>query len=344
MTTLIVGAGLVGAQVAHLLVERGERPVLLDSAAQPAALAEVFDLARAELVAGDILRPLTIVDALRRHGITRIVHTAANPMLTLGAQRDPYAAIQLNIMGTVNVIEAARAFGIRRVVVSSSNVLNHFLVPGDGSGDPMREGAWPRPSTFYSATKQAIESLGLNYARWTGLEFAAMRYGAVFGPWSGTGGGGPSNVMREAVRAALEGREAVLPAGAMEWVYSKDAALGTVLALEAETLGGGVFNITMGALSRPADMADALRAAVPGAKVKIDTPSAAAVSLPDMKGVSDLSAAKSVLGFTPQFSLVAGVRDLVEWTKRRTPPIASPPHSSPSSPVPPAHRPASTRA
>jgi nucleoside-diphosphate-sugar epimerase len=317
MTTLIIGAGLVGAQVARLLIERGERPVLLDSAAQPAALGEIFDLACAELVAGDILRPITLAHALRGHGITRIVHTAANPMLTLGAQRDPYAAIQLNIMGTVNVIEAARAFGIRRVVVSSSNVLNHFLVPGDGSGDPMKEGAWPRPSTFYSATKQAIESLGLNYARWTGLEFAAMRYGAVFGPWSGAGGGGPSNVMREAVRAVLEGREAVLPAGAMEWVYSKDAALGTVLALEAAKLEGGVFNITMGALSTSSDMANALKAVVPGAKVKIETPTAAAVSLPDMKAVSDLATAKSVLGFAPQFDLGAGVRDLVAWTRAR---------------------------
>lgn len=322
MTTLIVGAGLVGAQVARILIERGERPVLLDSAAQPAALGEVFDVARAELVAGDILRPLALADAMLRHGITRIVHTAANPMLTLGAQRDPFAAIQLNIMGTVNVIEAARVHGIKRVVVSSSNVLNHFLTGGDGGGDPMKEDAFPRPSTFYSATKQAIESLGLNYARWLGLEFAAMRYGAVFGPWSGAGGGGPSNVMREAVRAALEGREAVLPAGAMEWVYSKDAALGTVLALDAAKLGapnigGGVFNITMGSLSSPSDMAKALQAAVPGAKVRIETPTAAAVSLPDMKAVSDLTTAKSVLGFTPKFGLVAGVKDLTEWMKAR---------------------------
>jgi nucleoside-diphosphate-sugar epimerase len=324
MTTLIIGAGLVGAQVARILIERGERPVLFDTAAQPAALGEIFDLARAELVAGDILRPLTLADALRRHGIARIVHTAANPMLTLGAQRDPYAAIQLNVMGTVNVIEAARAFGLKRVVVSSSNVLNHFLLPGDGSGDAMREGAWPRPSTFYAATKQAIESLGLNYARWTGIEFAAMRYGAVFGPWSGAGGGGPSNVMREAVRAALEGREAVLPAGAMEWVYSKDAALGTVLALDAPNLGapqsgGGVFNITMGALSRPEDMKRALEAAVPGAKVRIETPTAAAVSLPDMQAVSDLSRARAVLGYAPQYGLAEGVRDLAAWMKARKP-------------------------
>jgi nucleoside-diphosphate-sugar epimerase len=56
------------------------------------------------------------------------------------------------------------------------------------------------PTTFYAATKQAVESIGLNYAKWCGMEFAGLRYGAVFGPWSGAGGGGPSNIIRQAMR------------------------------------------------------------------------------------------------------------------------------------------------
>ena len=135
----------------------------------------------------------------------------------------------------------------------------------------------------------------------------------------GAGGGGPSNVMKEAVRRALAGEEAVLPAGAMEWVYSKDAGMGTVQALEAKELGFGVFNITMGVLAKPEDMAGALKAAVPGAKVRIETPAAAAVSLPDMKAVSDLSHARKTLGFAPQYGLVEGVKDLAAWTKNRKP-------------------------
>lgn len=317
MSTLVIGAGLIGAQVGRILIERGERPVLLDRAAQPQALGEILDPGQAILAEGDILRPLTLVDAIRRHGVTRIVHTAANPMLTLGAQTDPASAIELNIMGTVNVFETARACGVKRVVVSSSNVLNHFVDGGDGSNDPMRETAWPRPTTFYASTKQAIESLGLNYARWCGIEFAAMRYGAVFGPWSGAGGGGPSNIMREAVRNALAGQEAAMPSGAMEWVYSKDAAMATVLALEAADLGPGVFNTTMGSLSSPEDMAAALKEAVPGARVRVETPSAAAVSMPDMQAVSDLSTAKRYLGFEPRYGLVEGLCDLAEWLKAR---------------------------
>ena len=174
MTTLVIGAGLIGSQVARILAERGEKPVLMDHAAQPDAIGQIVDLAKVTLITGDIMRPLTIVDALRAHNITRIAHTAAYPMLTVGAQKEPYAAINLNIMGTVNVLEAARVSGLKRVVVSSSSVLNHYLDGGGDSGDFGKEEAFPRPTTFYSATKQAVESLGLNYAKWCGIEFAGL--------------------------------------------------------------------------------------------------------------------------------------------------------------------------
>ena len=173
MATLIIGAGLVGSQIARILVEDGQQPILMDPAAQPDALGEIVPLARVRLIEGDVLRPYTLMQAIREHDVTDIVHTAANPMLTMGAQRDPYAAIQLNIMGTVNVLEAARVMKLRRVVVSSSNVLSHYLDGGEGKGDLAREDALPRPVTFYATTKQTIENLGLNYARWCGVDFAA---------------------------------------------------------------------------------------------------------------------------------------------------------------------------
>ena len=316
MTTLVIGAGLIGSQVARILVERGDKPVLMDHAAQPHAIGQIVDLDKVTLVAGDVLRPLSIVDVLKSHGITRIAHTAANPLLTLGAQRDPYSAINLNIMGTVNVLEAARVTGLKRVVVSSSSVLNHYLDGGQDGGNFGKEEAFPRPTTFYSATKQAVESLGLNYAKWCGIEFAGLRYGAVFGPWSGSGGGGPSNVIRDAMRNALAGREALVPPGAMEWVYCKDAARGTVLALDAKDLGTGVFNITMGALTTPAEMAAAIGAVIPGAKVRFEAPAGTGVSLSNRAEHAELDRAKRHLGFEPQFPLQAAVKDQVEWMRR----------------------------
>jgi nucleoside-diphosphate-sugar epimerase len=316
MTTLVIGSGLIGSQVARILAERGEKPVLMDVAAQTDCIGQIVDLAKVTLIQGDVLRPLTIIDALRTHNITKIAHTAANPLLTVGAQKEPYAAINLNIMGTVNVLEAARITGLKRVVVSSSSVLNSYLAGGEDGGDFGREEAFPRPTTFYSATKQAVESLGLNYAKWCGIEFAGLRYGAVFGPWSGAGGGGPSNIIRDALRNALMGREAMVPPGPMEWVYSKDAARGTVMALDAKDLGNGIFNITMGALTTPSEFAAAIQAIVPNAKVKFDAPASARVALTNRNHHADLSRAKKHLGFEPAFPLATAVKDQAEWMRR----------------------------
>jgi len=316
MTTLVIGSGLIGSQVARILAERGEKPVLMDVAAQTDCIGQIVDLAKVTLIQGDVLRPLTIVDALRTHNITKIAHTAANPLLTVGAQKEPYAAINLNIMGTVNVLEAARITGLKRVVVSSSSVLNHYLDGGEDKGDFGREEAFPRPTTFYSATKQAVESLGLNYAKWCGIEFAGLRYGAVFGPWSGAGGGGPSNIIRAALKDALAGKEATVPPGAIEWVYSKDAARGTVMALDSKDLGNGIFNITMGALTTPSEFASAIQAIVPNAKVKFDAPASARVALTNRNHHADLSRAKKHLGFEPAFPLATAVKDQAEWMRR----------------------------
>ena len=143
-----------------------------------------------------------------------------------------------------------------------------------------------------------------------------MRYGAVFGPWNGAGGGGPSNIIREAMRNVLTGKEATVPPGAMEWVYSKDAALGTVLALDAKDLGKAIFNVTMGALTTPAELATAIGAAVPGAKVRFDAPAGAGISLSNRDSRGDPTRSKRYLGFEPQFKLQAAIHDLAEWMRR----------------------------
>jgi nucleoside-diphosphate-sugar epimerase len=318
MTVLVIGAGLVGSQIARILVENGERPVLMDRAPQPRALAQIVDLAKVTLVEGDVLHPLSLAGILREHAITRVVHMAANPMLTIGAQKDPMGAIELNIMGTVNVLEAARVFRLKRVVVASSNVLNHHIQGGEGGGDAMDEEAFPRPISIYASCKQAIESLGLNYARWFDVDFAAVRYGAVAGPWGGAGGGGPSNVFLTLIRHVMRGEEGVVPAAALEWVYSKDAAAGTVLALKAESLKSRIFNLTMGTLTSPEDLILAVKAVFPEARLRIGKPADGSPALSNMTRHSSLKRAKEVLGYAPRYPMTAAVRDLFEWIQRET--------------------------
>jgi len=315
MAVLIIGAGLVGSQVARILVEQGERPVLMDRAPQPQALGEIVDLAKVVLVQGDVLEPLSLIEILRERKIEKVIHLAANPMLTIGAQREPRAAVELNVMGTVNVLEAARAFKLGRIVVASSNVLNHHIGGGEGGGDAMDEEAFPRPVSIYASCKQAIESLGLNYARWFGVDFAAVRYGAVAGPWSGTGGGGPSNVFSSLIKNSIRGEEGTLPAATIEWVYSKDAAAGTVLALRKSLGDSRVFNITMGKLTTADELSNAVKAVIPDAKLRIDKPADGTPALSSMTRAASLRRSKEILGYQPRYRMPDAVKDMVEFLR-----------------------------
>lgn len=313
MAVLVTGSGLVGSQIARLLVEGGERPVLFDLAPELDAIADIVDPAQLTLVQGDVLNPLDLVRVLRAERITHVIHTAANPLLTVGAQRQPASAIRVNIMGTTNVLEAARAFGVERVVFTSSAVLAHYLVGGRDRDDPLKEEAYPRPSTFYATTKQAAENLGLCYARWFGVDFVAVRFAAVVGPWRGRGGGGgPSQTFRELIERSLAGREAALPRRRTEWLYSKDAAAAVLLALRAKGLESRVFNIGAGRVVSAEDVAAAVRRAVPGARIRIDQPDAVAPA-PEMHGPLDLTRARAELGYAPGYDLDAAIDDYVAW-------------------------------
>ncbi len=308
MAILITGAGLVGSQIARLELERGEKPVLMDIAFQLPALSKIVDVNEVRLFQGDVLHPMTLARVIKEEKITRIIHTAANPLLTAGAQQNPYPAIQLNIMGTANVLEAARIFELERVVFCSSGVLYSYM-------EDTAEG-FPRPSTIYASTKQACENLGLNYASF-GVDFVAVRFSAVFGPWSGYGGGGgPSTMFRDMLEKVLSGQEAKLPVRSMEWVYSKDAAQGAFKACHAGKLQNRVFNISMGEKRPNEEIVSIIQRLVPGARVNLVEPPKSVGPLPKgEKEAYDISRPRAELGYEPQYRMEKAIEDFVEFLK-----------------------------
>ena len=316
MAVLITGSGLIGSQVARILVEQGEHPTILDVSPQLMALADIVDPERVTVVRGDLLNPLDLVRVIREAGITRIVHTAAYPNLGAGAQQNPYAAIQVNVMGTVNVLEAARLHGVERVVLFSTAAVARGVAGGEDNGDQRKEEAFPRPSSFYAATKQTAENLGLNYARSHGVDFRAVRFPNVAGPWRAGGGGRPSTMFRTLVERSVSGEEHAIPPGTMEWLYSKDAANGAVLTLNGAGLKSRVFNIGMGRPYTAQELIDVFKQVVPEAKLRVDetTPSSqtSAVWL-------DTSRAQEELGYAPNYDLPSAVADYVEWYRNLKP-------------------------
>ena len=112
------GSGLVGANAVRMLLDKGERPVIFDVAFNERLLQAVgVDAKSVVMIRGDVADLPGLISAMRDHGINRVIHLAA--FLGEEVQRRPYSGVRLNLMGTVNVLEAARLEGVKRVVLAS---------------------------------------------------------------------------------------------------------------------------------------------------------------------------------------------------------------------------------
>jgi nucleoside-diphosphate-sugar epimerase len=117
------------------------------------------------------------------------------------------------------------------------------------------------------------------------------------------------------MKNVLKGKEGAVPAATMEWVYSKDAAAGTVLALKAKNLKTRVFNLTMGKLTTADELSNAVKTVIPDAKLRIDKPADGTPALSSMTRAASLRRAKEILGYQPRYAMPDAVKDMVEFLR-----------------------------
>lgn len=180
MTTLVTGAtGFVGSQVVARIAARGEPVVAFDWAPAPED-AQPFAL-NTRLVRGDVTELRDLVAVLRADPeIRRIVHLAY--IMGAEAEDDPHLAMRVNVLGTVNVLEAARLMSVPRVVFTSSEAV-YGLQAAYGER-PVRETDFCAPDELplnYSLTKLLNEHLARKYAQRHGLVTTALRVAVVHG-------------------------------------------------------------------------------------------------------------------------------------------------------------------
>ena len=174
------GTGLVGANAVRFLLDRGEQPVLFDVALNEKLLAAVgVDAKSIPVIRGDVSDMPGLISAIRDHGVNRIIHLAA--FLGEEVQRRPYSGVRLNLMGIVNVLEAARLEGVKRVVLASSGTV-YLGSMGEGGPKKIDETIPLNPLSIYAATKASSEFLGRTYAQRFGFEFITVRFAALYGP------------------------------------------------------------------------------------------------------------------------------------------------------------------
>ena len=309
------GSGLVGANAARMLLDRGERPVLFDVALNERLLRAVgVDPAEIPVVRGDVADLPGIISALRDHKIGRVLHLAA--FLGEEVQRRPYGGVQLNLMGTVNMLEAARLEGVKRVVFSSSGTVYHAEI-GEGGPKKIDETIPLNPLSIYAAAKAGGEFLGRAYAKRFGFEFVTVRFAALYGPSPAGLKATREQAIQQMVRAALKGEAATInwPYGPAELLYGKDAAKGAVLAVVKDNLKENIFHIGTGQRSTGDEVVSALKRHFPDVEITLKR-GARPMPYPEDRVPHDLSRAREQLGFEPDYLLEKALGDYAETLKK----------------------------
>jgi nucleoside-diphosphate-sugar epimerase len=175
MTYLVTGgAGFIGSNIVEELLKRDHRVRVLDNFSTGRRVnLEPFSK-DIELVEGDVRSPFTVMEAMDK--VDYVLHQAALPSVPRSI-KDPLTTNEVCVVGTLNVLKAALARGVKRVVYASSS-----SVYGDSEELPKHEGMIPNPMSPYAAAKLAGEHYCRVFSRLYGLEIVVLRYFNVFGP------------------------------------------------------------------------------------------------------------------------------------------------------------------
>lgn len=242
MTNYLVtgGAGFIGSHIVETLVERGERVRVLDnlSTGRWDNIAPFLD--HIEFISGDLRDEKTVRQAVA--GIDYVFHQAAIPSVIRSVQ-DPIPTEMANVVGTLNLLLAARDSGVRRLVYASS-----ASVYGDSLILPKVETMMPSPKSPYGVSKLAMEYHCRVFTELYGLETVGLRYFNVFGPRQD-----PTSeyaaVIPKFITAMLRGQPPRIYGDGMQsrdFIYVSNVVGANLLAATAPDMSGHVFNAAFG--------------------------------------------------------------------------------------------------
>lgn len=301
------GAGTIGSTVVDQLVRAGAKEVIvLDDFTRGtrANLAWAVEHGPVRVVDGDI-RDRKILAELTA-GADVVYHLAA--IRITQCAEDPRLALEVLADGTFNVLEAAVAAGVRKVVASSS-----ASVYGLATIFPTREDHHPYANdTIYGAAKVFNEGLLRSFHAMYGLDYVALRYFNVYGPRMDVHGVYTEVLVRWMERIAKGEPPLIFGTGqqTMDFVYTEDIARANLLAADAP-ITDEVFNIASGVETSLSELAQALLH-VMGSDLAIEYGPERSVNKVSRR-LADITKAADALGWKPEVGMEEGLERLVAW-------------------------------
>jgi UDP-glucose 4-epimerase len=289
------GSGFIGSHVVdRLLAEGAGEVVVFDARPRRENLEQALDSGRVRIVEGDVRVPATIAEAAA--GAEGIFHMAVLPLGP--CSDDPRRCLEVNVVGTFNVLEAARDAGVRKIVFSSAS-----SVYGD-TNETMDESHPLNARTMYGASKIAgeyfVHALGELYD----LDYVILRYMNVYGPRQE--GGLVVNVLNR-IRAGEPPTIMGDGSQSFDFVHVADVASANVRAM-ASDVSGASFNVGGGNEATVREIVDRLLELT---ESSLEPDVHADVDVPMTRRVGSSERAMSELGWRPELDLERGLGDVV---------------------------------
>jgi len=289
------GSGFIGQVLVKRLQTLGHRVVVLDKTFPPNGN-EINEL---KLV--DITNPVELDRALRE-GVDLVCHLAG--LVADDANSNPYLAVQINELGTANILEACRKYKIPKLLFASTFLIyencGRDFVDETTAVDILNLGPFSRSKLF-------SEQLIKDYQKKYGLRYVIMRFGSVYGCGNG------SNVIRAFIEQGLKG-ELISVWGegkrTRQFIYLEDLVDAIVLALDQEN---ELFNICGETQTSTRSLLDSLQELIPGLKVSFDLTKREKV---ETYYISIRKAADK-LGWIPKTSIDEGLKQTVAWFSKK---------------------------
>ena len=300
------GAGFIGCNLVRFILDKGHEVTVLDnfSTGKRDNLTDILD--KITLIEGDIRHRKTLAQAA--DGVSAIFHQAALASVPASVA-DPVTAHDVNVNGTLNVLESARLAGIKRIVFAASSASY-----GDNPISPKLETMCPVSISPYAANKTACESYMQAYAAAYGMETVCLRYFNVFGPSQDPFGAYAAVIPAFVTNILRKQRPQVFGDGEQtrDFCYIENVCHANWLAAHApaERCNGTPVNIACGEAVSLNQILGKLKSLIQS-DIQADY---LAPRVGDIKhSLADITLAKEVIGYTPLVYFDEGLERAIHW-------------------------------
>ncbi|HWP49999.1 MAG TPA: SDR family oxidoreductase [Candidatus Limnocylindrales bacterium] len=306
MITCLVtgGAGFIGSHLVEALLKINYRVRVLDNFMTGKRQNISSILSHIQFIEGDLRDFETVRKAAE--AVDFIFHLGALPSVPRSIQ-DPITSNEVNIQGTLHVLEAARQMRVKRVIFSSSS-----SVYGDSPLLPKREDAVPNPLSPYAVTKLAGEYYCKVYYKIHGLETVCLRYFNVFGPKQDPTSQYAAAIPRF-INALLVNKPPLVYGDgeqSRDFTYVENVVQANILAIKAPEAPGKIFNIAYGKRITVNELIKTLNTLL-GKNIQPVYESSRPGDI--RHSLADISQARQILGFSPTVTLEEGLRRSIAW-------------------------------